>query len=141
MTCTGGTGAQAGQAFAGGISRVGLGSAIAVRWKMNQPACSDPGATPCMVKPKSAHFLADQAALRLRKLPRWISVLPYTDIGAIRDKDGYETLIRWDEASGIVQVRVYRFPTADEAHWDWITVGIARSWLDALTAGQVWVRG
>jgi hypothetical protein len=65
----------------------------------------------------------------------------YTEIGTIEDKDGNEAPVRWDSETGVVQVRVYRFPSDKLPYWDWVTVGIARAKGTAVMTAMNWVKG
>jgi hypothetical protein len=68
-------------------------------------------------------------------------MVPYNDIGTVDDGRGNKSEVRWDEQTGIVQVRIYHHPTHREANRDWMTIGLAKSSTEALHTALVWVRG
>jgi hypothetical protein len=66
--------------------------------------------------------------------------MPTVELGSVKTKEGDSCRVRWDDAKGVVQVRVYCYPTKSEPHWDWITVGIAKSVNTALQTAQNWLQ-
>jgi hypothetical protein len=67
--------------------------------------------------------------------------VPYAEIGTIEDGQGNHTQVRWDEKTGVVQVRLYRFPMNKPPNWVWVSVGIANSTGAAIMTAQNWARG
>ena len=55
------------------------------------------------------------------------------DLGSIESDQGNFVPARWNEDTGVVELRVYQFPLQGEAHWAWMRVGIAPT-LDAALA-------
>ena len=69
-------------------------------------------------------------------------VMAYTNIGAVEDEDGRACQVRWDDETGVIQVRVYHFPISEEPRWEWMTIeAMAPTPAAALSIARVWVRG
>ena len=65
--------------------------------------------------------------------------MPYTDLGTIEDMEGNKIEVRWDDASSLVQLRVFRFPTKGAPYWHWESVGLATSVDAALKTAKNWL--
>jgi len=45
--------------------------------------------------------------------------VPYAETGTVEEGQGNHTPVRWDEKTGVVQVRLYRLPMNKPPHWVW----------------------
>ena len=73
---------------------------------------------------------------------RQYALMSIRDLGSIESDQGNFVPARWNEDTGVVELRVYRFPLQGKPHWTWTSVGIA-STLDAalMTAENYLGRG
>ena len=66
--------------------------------------------------------------------------MPLVDLGPIRSRQHNDVEVRWNDETGAVQVRMYRYPLKDDPHWAWISVGIADSVASALMTATNYLR-
>jgi hypothetical protein len=58
------------------------------------------------------------------------------DLGSIESEQGNFVSARWNEDTGVVELRLYQFPLQGESHWTWTSVGIAPTLDAALTTAE-----
>jgi hypothetical protein len=63
------------------------------------------------------------------------------ELGAIESKQGNLVPARWNEETGVLELQHYHFPLKGDAHWEWISVGIASTPDAALTTAENYLRG
>ena len=73
---------------------------------------------------------------------RQYALMSIRDLGSIESDQGNFVPARWNEDTGLVELRLYQFPLQGKPHWTWTSVGIATT-LDAalMTAENYLGRG
>jgi hypothetical protein len=58
------------------------------------------------------------------------------DLGVIESNQGKLVPARWNEQTGVVEIRVYHFALHGQSYWTWMSVGIAPTLDTALMTAE-----